>query len=79
MAAAQPNQYSQTAQNSNRHFHLKPLSPLHLYRQLYCSNCPDRDFCKVNFENCLLCILAKIAHEASWRNRLTEKLNRHKL
>ena len=54
-------------------------SPLHLYRQLYCQNCADQDFCKVNFEHCLLCILAKIAHEVAWKNRLTEKLNSHKL
>ncbi|MCD6240987.1 hypothetical protein J7K27_05665 [Candidatus Bathyarchaeota archaeon] len=79
MAQPQPKLDNQTAQDRNRHVHLKPLAPLRLWRQLYCQNCPDREFCRVNFEHHLLCILSKLAHEVAWQNRLTEKLNSHKL
>ena len=52
--------------------------PLHEFRQKYCKNCPDIEFCKVNFENHLLCLIAKLTLEITGQNNLTIKLNSHK-
>jgi len=40
-----------------------PVSPLKLYRQVYCRNCQNAEFCNVSFEQRLLCILAKLADD----------------
>jgi len=77
MAKLKPN--SQTAQDRNGHIQaLKHYFPLHEFRQKYCKNCPDIEFCKVNFENHLLCLIAKLTLEITGQNNLTIKLNSHK-
>ena len=79
MPMAHPQPTSQTVQERNRDVQaLKHYAPLHEFRQKYCRNCPDIEFCKVNFENHLLCLIAKLTLEITGQNNLTIKLNSHK-
>jgi hypothetical protein len=56
-----------------------PVPPLNLYRMAYCHNCPEAEFCKVSFEQHLLCLLAKLADDLARTRQVITIANSHRV
>ena len=75
---AQPKLDNQT-QRKNMQVRLKPLAPLHLYRQVFCKGCPDYEFCKTSHEQTRDCIIAHMADELTKIRQILQRTNSHRL
>jgi len=55
------------------------IPPLNLYRMVYCQSCPEAEFCKVSFEQHLLCLLAKLAADRARTRQVITSANSHRV